>query len=162
MWRSRDILMIGVVAVIMTSLVLLGCQSTKSSSTSGETAMAKSEAMKADHLSKPGFVTFEEEGRLWVLRPGEEKGEKHVTLVGAGPDGMTIKALSKTTALEYLATKEGFIALVDEEGRIWIFREGEPTEMPEKHVTRIGAGPLMTTIKAVDREVLDAYMAAKS
>jgi hypothetical protein len=108
------------------------------------------------------MTSVDDDGRLWVLRTGEEKSEKHITLVGAGPQGMTVKALDRATALEYMATKSGFEVEVDEDGRLWIFRSGQPHEKSEKHVTRVGAGPLGTTIKALDRETLDAYMAANS
>jgi hypothetical protein len=107
--------------------------------------------------AKPGFSVHVEDGRLWVLKPGQEKGEKHVTLIGAGPRGMTIKALSKDTALEYVATKPGFEVTI-EDGRLWVLKPGQ--EKHEKHVTRIGAGPNGMTVKAVDRDTLDAYLAA--
>jgi len=68
--------------------------------------------------NKPGFATeVDEDGRLWVFKQGgdKEKSEKHITLVGAGPDRMTVKAVDKGTALEYLATKPGFVAEAVEE-----------------------------------------------
>ena len=164
MRQGRYKWVVAIAAFLSASTVFTGCRNPGSPSTPprAETRSSSSiEAAPADPLSKPGFVNLEEENRLWVLRPGEEKQEKHVTLVGAGPNGMTIKALKKATALEYLATKPGFVAKADEDGRIWIFREGELKEMLEKHVTRINAGPMKTTIKAVDREVLDAYLVAR-
>ena len=72
---------------------------------------------------------------------------------------MTIKALDKNTALEYIASKPGFEVAVDDDGRLWIFPAGAAKEMPEKHITRVGAGPLGSTIKCADRETLDNYMA---
>jgi hypothetical protein len=109
--------------------------------------------------SKPGFEVHIEDGRLWILKPGREKKEKHITMIGAGPLGMTLKALDKETALEYVATKPGFsVEVVD--GRLWVFRAGHGTERPEKHVTRIGAGPRGMTVKAPDRDTLDAYLGA--
>jgi hypothetical protein len=30
--------------------------------------------------------------------------------------------------------------------------------MPEKHVTRVGAGPMRMTVKAPDAQTLDAYL----
>ena len=83
----------GIKLIAALTLLLPGCQS---STSGGETDTKPLHA-------KPGFVTIEEEGRLWVLKPGEKPSEKHVTLVGAGPDGMTIKALSKETAEAYIA-----------------------------------------------------------
>jgi hypothetical protein len=112
---------------------------------------------EADPYARPGFVTLEEAGRLWVLRPGQEKSEKHVTLVGAGPRGMTIKALDRNTALEYIAARPGFQVTV-EAGRLWVLRPGQ--EKSEKHITLVGAGPLGTTLKALDRETIEAYLAA--
>jgi hypothetical protein len=111
--------------------------------------------------TKPGFAVEIEDGRLWVLRPGQEKSEKHITLVGAGPMGMTVKCLDRTTAMAYMATKPGFTVELDEEGRIWVFRLDEPQEKAEKHITRISAGPLgePVTIKALAGETLDAYAA---
>jgi len=116
--------------------------------------------------NKPGFATeVDEDGRLWVFKQGgdKEKSEKHITLVGAGPDRMTVKAVDKGTALEYLATKPGFVAeAVEEDGtyRLWIFKKGGDMEKSEKHITRVGAGPMRTTLKAIDRETLDAYLAS--
>ncbi len=62
-------------------------------------------------LDKPGFVTRLVEGRLWVFRAGtKELGEflkggepaKSITLVGRGPEGMTVRAPDKETAEAYL------------------------------------------------------------
>lgn len=111
--------------------------------------------------AKSGFRTSIEDGRLWVLKDGEEKAEKHITLIGAGPMSMTIKAANKSTALEYIAAKPGFVTKADDEGRIWIFTADEEVSMPEKHVTRVGAGPRNITLKALNRDVLDAYCAAR-
>jgi len=127
-------------------------------------------------FAKDGFVTVVEGDRLWVFRAGSEElasfessGElaKHTTQIGVGPAGLTVKAPDKQTILEYLAAKPGFVAKV-EEGRIWVFREGGPElrtvlEGGElaKHVTRVNAGPLDTTLKAPDESTLDEYLAWK-
>lgn len=51
--------------------------------------------------SKEGFITFVEDGRLWVFKAGSaelEDYKKHgeptkmATRVGAGPEGMTIRS----------------------------------------------------------------------
>jgi hypothetical protein len=64
--------------------------------------------------SKPGFVTEVKDGRLWVFREGSQDlaeyrqhGEltKMVTRIGAGPNGMTIRAADAKDIDEYLAAK---------------------------------------------------------
>jgi hypothetical protein len=130
-------------AVLFIFVLLTGCRSTASDDA-------------ATLHAKPGFVTIEEDGRLWVLRPGEKPSEKHITLVGAGPGGMTIKALEKDTALAYIATAPGFNVEI-EEGRIWVLRPGE--EKSEKHITLVGAGPMGMTIKALNKETAQEYIA---
>jgi hypothetical protein len=68
----------------------------------------------AKSYAKAGFKVFEEDGRLWIFKEGsdgleqfEEMGEpaKSVTLVGAGPDGKTIRSVDKETLEAYLAAK---------------------------------------------------------
>lgn len=108
--------------------------------------------------SKPGFDVEIEDGRLWVLRSGQEKSEKHATLIGAGPQGLTVKALDRETALEYLGSKPGFDVDV-EDGRLWVLTPGQ--EKSEKHATAIGAGPLNTSVKALDQDTLNAYAKTK-
>lgn len=124
--------------------------------------------------SKEGFVTRVVEGRLWVFHEGssdlrvfESKGElaKHVTHVGAGPSGMTIKAPNHETIVDYITKVDGFETFVNSEGRLWVFRQNSDelnhfynTGKPEKHVTLVGAGPLGLTIKAPDTETADAYV----
>lgn len=65
----------------------------------------------ASPYDKPGFVTKEEKGRLWVFREGSkdlEEFEKHgepakqVTKIGAGPNGMTVKSGDAKVIEEYL------------------------------------------------------------
>ncbi|MEX1056414.1 MAG: hypothetical protein WED11_01680, partial [Natronospirillum sp.] len=119
---------------------------------------AESTEWTATDLSKPGFNVVEEDGRLWVLRPGEEMSEKHSTLIGGGPRGMTIKALDDNTLLEYLATKPGFDVSI-EDGRLWVLRPGEA--MSEKHSTAIGAGPRNMTVKALSDESILEYLATQ-
>jgi hypothetical protein len=142
------------------ALAATGCQ-TDSNAKSDTACCGTCKAGEGtENFAKPGFEVSLEDGRLWILRPGEEKAEKHITLVGAGPKGMTVKALSKETALLYLASKPGFIVDLDDEGRIWVFRDDVKPEKHEKHITRVGSGPQGTTLKALDRETLDAYIAA--
>jgi hypothetical protein len=123
---------------------------------------------------KPGFVTFVADGRLWVFHDGSEdlttfhsQGElvKHVTRVGAGPGGMTIKGPDRETIVDYVTALEGFETFVNSDGRLWVFRidsraleDFYKTGKPEKHITLVGAGPLGLTIKSPDRETADAYL----
>jgi hypothetical protein len=68
----------------------------------------------AKSYAKAGYRVFEEDGRLWVFKDGsdalkeyENSGEpaKSVTLVGAGPDGKTIRSVDKETIQAYLSAK---------------------------------------------------------
>ena len=63
---------------------------------------------------RPGFVTEVKDGRLWVFREGSkdlaeyrQHGEltKMVTRIGAGPNGMTIRAGDGKDIDDYLAAK---------------------------------------------------------
>lgn len=111
---------------------------------------------------KPGFTTEFVEGRLWVWREGEEqeKPDKHTTMIGVGPGGVTVKAVERDTIVAYLVAAEGFATEIDEDGRLWVWNEQEAREMPDKHVTMVGAGPMRTTLKGLERETLEAYLAA--
>jgi hypothetical protein len=68
----------------------------------------------AASYGKPGFVTEVKDGRLWVFREGSKDlaeyrkhGEltKMVTRIGAGPNGMTIRAGDARDIDDYLAAK---------------------------------------------------------
>lgn len=123
--------------------------------------------------NKRGFVTCEEDGRLWVFTTDSSKlgeflkgGElaKHVIRPGAGPAGMTLKSPDAETIDAYVTAKSGFVTKIVD-GRLWVFREGakeleafaEGGELA-KHVIRPGAGPLGMTIKSPDAETIDAYL----
>jgi hypothetical protein len=138
----------------------LGGYAGSGSSTPTRTVEQAAEVERPDELAgpfdKPGFEVHEEDGRLWVLKPGQEQSAKHITLIGAGPQGMTLKAPDKHTALEYIAAKPGFHVEVTEDGRLWVLKRGQ--EKTAKHVTRIGAGPRNMTVKASDRATLEAYL----
>jgi NADPH-dependent glutamate synthase beta subunit-like oxidoreductase len=69
---------------------------------------------------------------------------------------MTLRALDMDTALEYLAAKPGF-EVEAADGRLWVLRPGQ--EKSGKHVTRIGAGPRNATVRALDAETLESYLA---
>jgi hypothetical protein len=125
---------------------------------------------------KRGFVTKEEEGRLWVFRLGSpeladflKSGDlaKRVIRPAAGPAGMTVMSGDNETIDAYLTAKRGFVTEVAE-GRLWVFRAGaaelaafrKDGELA-KHVIRPAAGPLGMTIKGPDAETIDAYLTEK-
>jgi hypothetical protein len=59
----------------------------------------------AGQYDRPGFAVKVVDGRLWVFRGEEVPDElpgKHSTFVGAGPDGMTIKAPDAETVSAYI------------------------------------------------------------
>lgn len=75
-------------------------------------APTPSEVGNALGFDKPGFRTFERDGRLWVFREGSEDlatflehGEpaKSVTSIGSGPSGMTLRSGDMDTIQAYLA-----------------------------------------------------------
>jgi hypothetical protein len=84
--------------ILMTSLMLAGLFSG---------------GVMASEYDQPGFVTEIEDGRLWVFKEGSEElkqfqehGEpaKQFTIIGAGPEGMTVKAANQETLDEYIKT----------------------------------------------------------
>jgi hypothetical protein len=122
---------------------------------------------------KPGFVTYLQDGRLWVFQLGSAplaeyltRGElgKRVTRPAGGPGGLTVMSDDYATLDSYVAAAEGLETRL-QEGRIWVFRPRSP-ELAEfevhgelaKCVTRPGAGPRGMTVKAADAETLDAYL----
>ena len=104
--------------------------------------------------ARPGFDVQVENGRLWVLRPGETPSPQHVTYIAAGPLHATVKANDADTALAWFAAKDGFVTEI-EDGRIWVLAPGE-TKSPQ-HITRVGAGPRGMTIIGVSKDTLDRY-----
>jgi sugar lactone lactonase YvrE len=63
--------------------------------------------------------------------------------------------------------KPGFVTLLLDE-RVWVFREGSPEladflkgNEPAKSVTMVKAGPGAHTLRAVDKEILKEYLAAR-
>jgi hypothetical protein len=68
----------------------------------------------SDTYNKPGFVAEIRDGRLWVFREGSPEHEefkkfgeltKSVTRIGAGPNGMTIRAADVQTLDDYIKAK---------------------------------------------------------
>lgn len=125
--------------------------------------------------TKPSFVVRLEDGDLWVFRSGSREvyaydhgtpPEKPVTREGSGPGGATIKAVDEKTLDAYEVAATGFdTALV--ENRIWVFRPGSEASRaflksgePAEKVTRTDVGPGGRTVHSVDRETIDAYLAA--
>ena len=79
---------------------------------------------------------------------------------------MTLKSTASETIDEYVTTIPGFVTIMDE-GRLWIFRAGSEDLVkflaegePAKQVVRPLAGPYGLTVKAVDGQIIDDYMAA--
>ncbi|PQO46942.1 hypothetical protein [Blastopirellula marina] len=135
----------------------------------GETV--KTSADKAA-FDKPGYVTFEDDGRLWVFELTNPNladfltiGEltKQVIRPGVGPSGMTLKSDEMETILGYVAAKPGFLTAI-EDGRVWVLREGSDAAKefaaagePAKQVIRPGVGPMGTTLKSDDAATIAAY-----
>ncbi|MDX1588658.1 MAG: hypothetical protein R3296_06945 [Oleiphilaceae bacterium] len=138
----------------------VGCSTQNEQATPEADALSTTSQSQSESgpFAKPGFRVSLEDSRLWVLRGDQEKSEKHATLIGAGPQGMTVKAPDRETALAYLTQKPGFKVEI-EDGRLWVLRDGQ--EKSEKHATLIGAGPMGMTVKALDRETALAYLAAR-
>ena len=95
-------------AALMLALVSVGCTSEKAD---GKTDGGAAEAA-VEGYDRPGFKTFEVDGRLWVFQEGSEglaeyeaSGEpgKSVTMVGEGPNGMTIRSDDKAVIAAYMA-----------------------------------------------------------
>lgn len=127
-------------------------------------------------MSNGGYAAFIDDGRLWVFRAGSkdlsqflQHGEpaKSVTRPGGGPDRMTIRAVDAATIDGYMHCRPGFVTFMDN-GRLWIFRDGSEDLAkfiqhgePAKSVTRPGAGPNRMTVRAVDGDTIDGYMAIR-
>lgn len=74
-------------------------------------AAAASAAHAASPHDKPGFETFEVDGRLWVFKADSkdlEEFRKHgepvkvYTEIGVGPNGMTVKSADEATVKAYV------------------------------------------------------------
>ncbi len=124
---------------------------------------------------KPGFDTRYHDERLWVFRAAsaaladfDAGGEpaKSVSMVAAGPYGLTVRAVERDIAVDYLVAHEDFDTVVSD-GRIWVFRLGSDAWAdwkvngePAKSVTRVSAGPLGMSVRAPDAATIDAYLSA--
>ena len=135
-----------------------------------------------------GLAVFLEDGRLWVLAEGSKGLEqflsvgepaKSVTLIGQGPNRMTLRSTDRETANAFkeriakmrikstVHARPGF-EVYEQDGRLWVFRSGSKylkqyldVGEPAKSTTRIGAGPGRMSIRAPDAETIDAYLAAE-
>jgi hypothetical protein len=114
----------------------------------------------AGTYDKPGFRTVLLDGRLWVLRPGQEIAPKHVTYVGYGPEGLTVKALDRETVLAYLAARPGFRCDVRSDGiHVW---PSDSDGEPPTPAARAGVGPLGTTVHAPDEGTIELYLGGET
>jgi hypothetical protein len=101
---------VAVLTMLLAAALIVGCQ--ESDINGGASAGGSGASGMGTEFDKPGFVTALRDGRLWVFRADsaeltefQDKGEpgKHVTRIGAGPEGMTIKAPDTETLDAYLA-----------------------------------------------------------
>ena len=143
----------------------------------GSSRSARSVEEPAGPYSKPGFFTREVDGRLWVFRTGTDDlaeflltGEpaKSVTLIGVGPNGMTMRSSDKETIRSYLYSSEDFDVHAGD-GRMWVLARGTEDHAaflagtePAKSVTLVGAGPAGETLRGIDRETLVAFVTRKA
>lgn len=127
--------------------------------------------------TKPGFVAYtDDDERVWVFEEGSEAlaeflavGEpaKSVTWIGEGPRGATIRSGDRDTLVKHRATVPGFRVYMGEDGRLWVFREGdaaiseyETTGDIGKNYSLIGEGPGGRTVRSVDAATVEAYLTA--
>ena len=166
--RAHDGIL-ALVVIMVAAGAMIGCATPSSTAAQGPMGLDLS------MFAKPGFVVLEEDGRLWVFREGsadlatfQEVGEpaKQVVRPKAGPDGVTLKSTESATIDEYLTTLPGYYTQM-EDGRLWVFRAESPeleeflqTGEPAKQVVRPLAGPFGLTLKSVDTELIDEYLAA--
>lgn len=164
-------------ALLCSAALFLGACQNLSTSTdnagNGNVGVAEASAHKA--IERPGFATFEKDGRLTVFRledPALVEFQtardlvKSVTHIGVGPNGCTVRAPDDETIAGYVLARPGFVTRVVD-GRIWVFTAGSEdfaefckNGEPAKCVTRIGAGPEGQTVRSSDQAVIDAWLAA--
>ena len=124
---------------------------------------------------KGEFAIYHEDGRIWVFEAHSKAhkmymdvGEpaKSVTILGAGPQGQTVRSDDKSVILAWRASADGFATHI-EDGRVWVFEPGSEAEAmflkvgePAKSVTRIGVGPMGMSVRSNDGSIIDAYLEA--
>jgi len=165
-------------------LLLAGCGSTPPPSPSAlletqvtEAAMPmEDDAPRATSHERAGFSAYDVGGRLWVFRHGSdaetaflEEGPPaaHVTRPGAGPGGLTLKAVDDDVLVEWAAVREGFVVRRRDDV-VWVF---EPRSLdlldfdegaePTRVVERATGGPFGVRVRATDAAVLAAYLYGK-
>lgn len=79
--------------------------------------------------------------------------------------GVAAQAAAVASADSFV--KPGF-EVVEHKGRMWVFRESSPElaefrakGAPAKHIVRPAAGPNRTTLRGIDSETLNEYIATK-
>lgn len=91
-----------------------GCASDGGSAATVGPDVAAVEHRPSDRFAKRGFVTFVDDGRLWVFREGSEAAadyrrghepRRSITLIGRGPNGMAVRSVDRETIEAYLAAK---------------------------------------------------------
>lgn len=124
---------------------------------------------------RPGFITRVQDGRLWIFRDRtkdltefDKGGEppKMVTLVGEGPDGMTLRGPDLETIQAWQFSRPGFEVWV-RDGRLWV---AKPESLDAlwlrtggelgKNATLVGEGPQGMSVRAGDLDTARAYVAA--
>ncbi|MEX2673814.1 MAG: hypothetical protein WD294_17075 [Phycisphaeraceae bacterium] len=129
----------------------------------GLTIVAPDQETATRYLAtKPGYQIDLAENRLWVWRDDQqpEKTAKQVRMVAAGPRGTTLVGQDRQTLVDYLTAADGFVTEVDEDGRLWVWSEGEEQGKPAKQVRMVGAGPMGLTLVSPARDTLEGYLAA--
>ncbi len=132
------------------------------------------EASTTGAHARAGYLAFPIDGRLVVLRHDDpelaafqktHELTKSVTRIGAGPNGLSLRAPDAETLDGYLLARPGFATRVVD-GRIWVFAadSAEWTDFLAhgelaKSITRVGAGPNGATVKAPDTQTLEAWLA---
>lgn len=134
---------------------------------------AEKDVLKAFQYSQPGYYCEIVDGRMWIFELGDEglsefltSGEpaKSVTLIGEGPEGMSLRGTEKSTLREFMCQKPGYhVSIAD--GRLWVFEEGSDglAEFlahgePAKNVTLIGEGPYGMSLRGSSKASLRSYM----
>ena len=132
------------------------------------------------NYDRPGFKTSLKDGRLWVFLEGSKglsefrtHGEpaKNVTMIGEGPNGMTLRGSETDTLKSYVAAykygRPGYAVFMGD-GRVWVFRTGSDdlaeflkSGEPAKSVTLIGEGPDGLTLRSSDMQTARDFMAGR-
>ncbi|MFG0316271.1 MAG: hypothetical protein ACF8XB_03280 [Planctomycetota bacterium JB042] len=106
----RTLFPVGLALAATCSLFPVACSSDAVEAAADEVVGAAKAS--TDGFDRPGFETFVVDGRLWVFEEGSEglkeyesTGEpaKSVTMIGKGPNGMTIRSDEKRVIESYMA-----------------------------------------------------------